>query len=279
MFAKYDDAVRTVERGAPSPDDAKLLDLSATLFDNDAARRASIDNRASALMPAITIAVTLVSGVGFTALRDGAKGSPIAAWCIFITYLLVLIYLSRTVLLTFRILGILVRYTPDPTDVVPPTRVAGVKPRQAPADAQVQVSVEGNAAAQAQPPSAYAREYAVKLLRYTIGNYKANNQQTDALSVAQRSFRNALIVLVAGGCITAALYMLTSQHPRVRQSLAGKPYASGLRCASASQTDPVERLLSRAIFHRDRHFGWYKRRESPEASLRLPRSGGTTRHS
>jgi hypothetical protein len=87
-----------------------------------------------------------------------------------------------------------------------------VKPIQAAADTQVQTFAEANAEAQAQQPSAYAREYAVKLLRYTIGNYKANNQQMDALSVAQRCFRNALIVLVAGGCITAALYMLTSQR-------------------------------------------------------------------
>jgi hypothetical protein len=73
VFAAYDDAVRIIEPGTPSSDDAKLLDLSATLFDNDAARRASIDKRASALMPAITIAVTLVSGVGFTALRGCSK--------------------------------------------------------------------------------------------------------------------------------------------------------------------------------------------------------------
>jgi hypothetical protein len=211
VFAAYDEAVSTIEHRTPSKDDAQLLDLSAKLFDTDAARRTSIDNRASALMPAITIAVTLVTGVGFSVLKDVEKVSPVAGWSIFITYLLMLTYLTRTVFLTFRILGKVVRSTPDPTDVVPPTPIADAQPAKADPPAEVEAhtpaEVEGN------PLSAFTRQYAVKLLRYTIGNYKANNVQMDALSVGQQSFRNALIVLVVGGSITAAIYMLTPLPP------------------------------------------------------------------
>ena len=106
VFQKYIDAIATIERRPPSPNDAKLLDLSLKLFDNDAARRTSIDGRAAALMPAITIAVTLVSGIGFSALKDIGNILPIVAWTIFLTYLLSLLYLTRTVIETFRILGV-----------------------------------------------------------------------------------------------------------------------------------------------------------------------------
>ena len=45
------------------------------------------------------------------------------------------------------------------------------------------------------------------MLGYTVANYRPNNRQMEALSVAQRCFRNALVVIVVGGCITSAVYM------------------------------------------------------------------------
>ena len=46
IFAAYDMAITTIQEGAASLDDPKLLDLSLRLFDGDAGRHTSIDTRA-----------------------------------------------------------------------------------------------------------------------------------------------------------------------------------------------------------------------------------------
>lgn len=197
IFSQYDDTISQLTASTRPTDDEALLNFTTKLFDNDAARRTSIDTRAGALMPAITIAVTLVSGVGFSALKDVPKFSSAAAWCIFITYIIALAYLSRTVIRTFQILGLVERNTPGPLDVVPSS-----EPNLDTTRLDVGYRVL--------EASAYKREYAIKLLSYTVRNYRANNRQMDSLAIAQRCFRNALIVIVIGGCIAASIYMFAS---------------------------------------------------------------------
>ena len=86
------------------------------------------------------------------------------------------------------------RYTPDPTDLLksPPVET-----------------------------TTYPRDVAVKLLRYTIANYEENNRVMNRLEIAQKCFRNALLVLVTGGIVTVLL-MLTAPNA-----------ASGVRLAQA----------------------------------------------
>jgi hypothetical protein len=181
-FASYENAVYDMERAAPSADDPKLLAQSWKIFDNEAGRRNSIDTRAGALMPAISLAATLVTGVGFTVLKDATL--PIAAqWVILATYLLALVYLVRTMQLLFVIHGRIFRHTPDPSDL--PTLAAG-----------------------AAAVSPYDRVLACKIMRYTIENYQINNVQSDALFVAQRTFRNAIIAVAIGGTIAGIMIFL-----------------------------------------------------------------------
>jgi len=183
IFKPYTDAIQTIQTGAASADDPKLLDLSLKLFDNDAGRRASIDSRAGGMMSAITLAATLVTGVGFTTFKDTAGLSAPTFWAIFLTFVLALLYLTVTILLLFQIQGGVVRSTPDPGDVQTPP---------------------------AATPSPYPRQVAAKVLTYTISNYQANNRVMNRLEIAQKCFRNALFILVAGGIITALLMLSTS---------------------------------------------------------------------
>ncbi len=185
VFAAYRTAVDAMERAEPSADDAKLLAQSWKIFDNEAARRNSIDTRAGAIMPAISLAATLVTGVGFTVLKDVTL--PVdARWAILATYLVALVYLVRTMLLLFVVHGRIFRYTPDPSDL--PTPVAGVVD---PAEA-----------------SPYDRGLACKIMRYTIENYVINNVQTDVLVVAQQTFRNAIIAIAIGGTVAGMMIFL-----------------------------------------------------------------------
>lgn len=194
IFQVYEDAVTVISGSPASPDDPKLLDLSLKLFDADASRRASIDSRAGSMMSSITLAATLVTGVGFTSFKDASALSPVAFWALFLTFVLTLLFLTATTLMLFQIQGRLYRSTPDPADLATP----------APAE-----------------PSAYPRQVATRILRYTIANYKVNNRVVTRLWIAQKCFRNALVVLVAGGILTALLMLVTA------------PLGGGLRLAQA----------------------------------------------
>ncbi|HLG83063.1 MAG TPA: hypothetical protein VKY22_18775 [Bradyrhizobium sp.] len=176
IFTGYRQAVTDIERGTPSADDEKLLAQSWKIFDNESARRTSIDTRAGALMPAISIAATLVTGVAFTVLKDTAL-SPMARWGVLATIAGALVYLIRTMLLLFVVHGRVFRNTPDPSDLPTPAGVA------------------------AGATSPYDRSLACKVMRYTISNYEINNVQSDALFVAQQTFRNAILIVAIGGTI------------------------------------------------------------------------------
>src|ERR1700682_3092673 len=179
VFAAYLGAIGATENGPPSADDEKLLANSWKIFDNEVARRNSIDTRAAALMPAIPLSATLVTGVGFTVLKDASLPAS-ARWIILLSFLLSLVYLIRTMLLLFLIHGEISRHTPDPADLV-------TTPTVLPA-------VAGAGAV-----SIYDRRLACKIMSYTVNNYRVNNVWSDALYVAQRAFRNAIIAVVLGG--------------------------------------------------------------------------------
>jgi hypothetical protein len=184
IFAPYEEAIGDMEKAAPSADDPTLLTQSWKIFDNDAARRSSIDTRAGAIMPAISLAATLATGVGFTVLKDTTI--PLnARWIILATFVLALAYLVRTMFLLFVIQGKIFRNTPDPSDLSTPI-----------------------AAAPALSP--YDRQLSCKIMRYTVANYRINNIQSETLYVAQKTFRNAIITIVIGGIVAGLIIFLHS---------------------------------------------------------------------
>lgn len=180
VFAIYDQALEKLRRGRPTSDDPKLLDLSWQLFDKEAARRSSIDARAGILMAAPALAASLIVGVGFTTLKGLVTSTDAQTVVILVTYVLVLLYLFRTMFLVLKILGAVTRSTLGPDDVLPPATAAGAV-------------------------SDYSRRVSAKIIGYTIDNYRADNVQMDRLSVAQMSFRNAIAVIIIGGLVVAGL--------------------------------------------------------------------------
>lgn len=190
VFDKYEEAVNNIEAKKATVDDGKLLELSLKLFENDASRHAWINSRASGMMTAISLAAALVTGVGFTTFKDANSLSAEAYWTIFATYIVTLTYLSVTAILCFQIQGAIIRVTPDPMDLAPP----------APAE-----------------PSNYPRQLAVRILRYTIINYRISNRIVAKLWIAQKCFRNALLTLVVGGIVAASF--MTRPTPSVSAGL------------------------------------------------------------
>jgi hypothetical protein len=185
LFGAYENAIADIESGRATGEDTKLLAQAWKIFDNEGGRRTTIDTRASMLMPAISVAVTLVTGIGFTVLKDNTISMD-ARVAILITLVLALFYLLRTMLLLFVIHGKVYRNTLDPSDIVLPIIFS-------------RSSV-----------SLYDRKIACKLLRYTLANYRVNNIQSDNLFVAQHSFRNAILIVAIGGTIAACLLFLKS---------------------------------------------------------------------
>jgi hypothetical protein len=180
LFASYGNSVAEIRNGEATKEDVKLLAVSWKMFDGEAARRTTIDSRASAIMPALGLVVTVVTGVGFTTLKDNTISLD-ARIVVLAAFVIGLVYLVRTMLLVFLVHGKVYRGTIDPSEVAPPQQIS-----------------EGEV-------SPYDRAIAVKLLGYTIGNYKANNVQSDNLFVAQQTFRNAIIILALGGLIAVIL--------------------------------------------------------------------------
>ena len=185
IFRAYEESISDIESSGPTSEDAKLLAQAWKLFDNEGARRSTIDTRASMLMPAISLAVTLVTGIGFTVLKDNTV-SVDARVIILTTVVLALFYLLRTILMLFMIHGKVYRNTLDPSDIALPL-----------------VSSRSRA-------SSFDRKIACKLLRYTVANYRANNVQSDNLFVAQHSFRNAILIVALGGTIATCMLFLKS---------------------------------------------------------------------
>lgn len=194
VFAGYGNSIELMEAAPLTDDDEKLLAQSWKLFDNETARRTSIDTRAAAIMSAIGLAATLVTGVGFTVLKD-VSIPPMARVFILAGYVLSLGYLVRTMFLLFQVHGDVPRYTPDPSDLVI---------RALPPDVPIPPAI-----------SSYDRGLACKLMRYTVSNYKINNMQADALFVAQRAFRNAILAIVLGGSVAVFLIFLDTLAPPV----------------------------------------------------------------
>ena len=199
IFQTYESAIETMSNGLASADDPKLLAQSWKIFDNEAARRNTIDSRAAAMMPATNLAATLVTGVSFTVLKDDTI--PFVARCIILgTFVLALVYLVRTTVLLLKIHGRVFRSTLDPSDLPPAPPPAA--PPQPPPDPLLA------------PISPYDRAIACKILRYTVLNYRVNNVQTDALFVAQHAFRNAIYVIVFGGTIAAIVLFIIASWPK-----------------------------------------------------------------
>lgn len=187
VFQSYRDAIAALEREPILDDDPDLLAKSWKLFDNDKDRRSSIDSRAAALMPAIGLAATLVTGIGFTLMSQIGQFPTVAGWVIAITYVTALIFMTRTALLLFVVHGPIVRQTPDPSDLQPP----GARKKMRDWD----------------------RYLACKILNYTIENYKTTNLQMDALRVAQAAFRNGILIIVIGGTIAGIIIFLAAGPP------------------------------------------------------------------
>jgi hypothetical protein len=203
VFARYVGAIDRMANTPPSADDQKLLAQSMKLFDNESARRNSIDSRAGAIMSAIGLAATLVTGVGFTVLKD-VSIPPLARVIFLLGFVPSLVYLLRTMLLLFQIQGDVTRNTPDPSDL--PT---------APADLRPIAEVPAGAADNATALSVYDRRLACKIMTYTVENYKVNNVESDALFVAQRAFRNAIISIVLSGTVAGIVTFLNTLTPAV----------------------------------------------------------------
>jgi hypothetical protein len=193
-FGGYSADINAMANDPPSSDDQKLLAQSWKLFDNEAGRRNSIDTRAAAIMSALGLAATLVTGVGFTVLKDTSV-PPAARWIILLFYILSLGYLVRTMLLLFQVHGDVPRYTPDPSDLL--TATADLRPTPQ----ALQTTPEGNIGIL----SAYDRRLACKIMAYTVENYKINNVQQETLFVAQKALRNAILAVVLGGTVAGIM--------------------------------------------------------------------------
>jgi hypothetical protein len=166
IFTRYERDIEVLADDT-SIDDEYLLDVIQRMVDTQDARLNSIDTRGGQLMAASGIAVSLITAAATQRfLAEVVHGRSV----FLVGYVAALIYFSRCILATLRVHGQRKRYKLGPDELVPK-------------------SSEGN----------YRRQIARTMLQNLIENYKTDNKQAEALYLAQRCLRNAVLVLVGGG--------------------------------------------------------------------------------
>jgi hypothetical protein len=166
IFARYKHDVELLADDT-SIDEEYLLDAIERMTNAEDARLNSIDTRGGQLMAASGIAVSLITAVATQRLvADAVRGRLV----FLVGYIAALIYFSRCILLTLRVHGQRRRHKLGPDELLPQTTVGG-----------------------------YRRQIARTMLQNLIENYRIDNKQAEALYLAQKCLRNAVLVLVAGG--------------------------------------------------------------------------------
>ena len=180
VFAEYEKVCAALSK-ASSPDSSMLLATARQMFDDDATRRQSIDSRAGLLLGAVGVAAALVTGVGLSSLASFSASLKPTEWLALAVYVVVVIFLGRTAVIVLGLHGTLIRHMLGPEDLMAENGQSGLDDE---------------------------RRIALELLADTIENYKANNVAMDRLSVAQQSFRNAVISLVGGGAVIPIIALI-----------------------------------------------------------------------
>jgi hypothetical protein len=197
-FADYDERLAAYQALRASDADAQLYDVAKELFESDRDRRASIFARAQGLMPAIGIAVALVSSIGYGVLLKRADLEMIprpAQFGMIVCYLCTVGFLVRSAVLVLKVQGSQRISVLGPEDVMPTEEMT---------------------------LPAYKRGVTLKRLAYVIANWKATNSRVDLLYTAQKNIRNATIAIALGGVVPVVVWFLSALH-RAAPSL-GNPY-------------------------------------------------------
>jgi hypothetical protein len=172
IFLRYQSRLIELRNDTTIPD-VDLLEQVRRMWTDQETRLSSIDSRAGQLMAAAGIAASLTtSAVNQKGVFPVITGkTPLIA-----AYLLALGYFAYCIIIALRVHGERRRHKVGPDELVPPAVVTS-----------------------STAPVAYARHLAHELLTSLIKNYQSDNRQAETLYVAQRAFRNAVILLVFGG--------------------------------------------------------------------------------
>lgn len=165
---------------AQAPDDMTpdLLLQAKHLFDNEARRQESSENRAGTVISAAGIAGTLIVGAGSLVAVSGPLWLRLIMGGL---YVVALVYLALATANALRVQRSKRRWTLGPDDLVP----------------------EGGSTPD------FRRRVAAKVAEYTTNNYKVNNQQMLSLDRAQMFFRNAIVSAILTGLLVPAANALT----------------------------------------------------------------------
>jgi hypothetical protein len=172
VFEPYTEAIARVRQQADLPPSA-VLDMSRYVFGRDSDRSESINDRAGTLLGATGLIATLIVFAS-PLVKGGIRGfthQPVGIVAL-VAYALALGYLGWSATVCLAVQGGATRYDLGPDDLGP-----------------------------AQKYPQYELGIAAKILEYTSSNYKVNNIVMAKLAVAQKCFRNAVILTIIAGIL------------------------------------------------------------------------------
>ena len=189
VFQTYEEAVSAFQSESPTSFENDVAELAKELFDEDAASRDSIYSRGQAILPAISLAIALVTtiGFGFVAKRsDFATIPALAQFMLQLCYVAGLVYLCKSGLLILRLHGKYITWTLGPDQIIP-------------------VGTSHTA-------DEYKKRVTVLRIQNVVENYRVTNRQKEILFAAQKSLRNATLAIAIAGIIPVFVWTFDVLH-------------------------------------------------------------------
>lgn len=186
-FDRYRAYIGQLPEPGNDPDNysAAVLTASQRIYDGEATRRESINNRCGAVLSTGGILGALFVAAGQLGLSR-AKGSlGSAAWAELVIFVIALVFLGFSISMALAVQGSQQGNVIDPGDL----RTGDGQPVL----------------------SSYSLHLARKYLEYTVDNYATNNKLKFRLHSAQRHLRNAIIAIIVAGILSPlALHSTTA---------------------------------------------------------------------
>jgi hypothetical protein len=178
------------ERCAAQSDESiiVLLDELRTLFDEEEERRSRVETKAAGMLAAISLSVSLGSGLLFAGLRaefqsPSSKSAAIAA---FLFALASLVYLVMAARHSLRALGRTTYFALGPEDLLDST---------------------------APDPPTLRRRMAIEYATHAFRNRGPTNRKVDAVHLAQKCVRNGVVTVIPLVCASIFVVVLAPVHP------------------------------------------------------------------
>ena len=179
VFQKYYDALSRMSSFKSPENNARLLEFSRYLYEDQERRWQNILARANPTVTAAGLGFALFGGLATQFENGSAKRSSVADVAIVVLMLLAIAFLLGALIDALRVYGPAYRHGLDPTDLIQSDRLENV----------------------------YFLTLSRSLLQYATENFKSHNRGLALVSSSQRRLRNGFVLLTLVAVLVFGLHI------------------------------------------------------------------------